>query len=266
MTSKTVFLLLALQLCFAPEVWAESTSEDAPSDEEREAPAGETSEPEEASPAEAGSEEAGEAPPAADVPVQPAAEAAPPQPGPDAAQLVQEALNRLGTMQALLVASEEGQTVEDRERLAAELLAARRELGQALVAIGRIERTGELRALLEEAGLVLTPPERAAVEAEELRRRGLSAERFEEIVGAITAVWKMEGKLQVLRREMEGEQLNSAQAWSLVELFSLSRDRVEPLVFLHPLIVDPENFGALLSSLKFESDREIVRDRLGLDG
>ena len=70
----------------------------------------------------------------------------------------------------------------------------------------------------------------------------------------------------MLESELESERLTSAQAWSLAELFDFSRDRVEALVFLHPRVVDPENFVELLSSLKFESDRATVRSRLGLDG
>ena len=196
-------------------------------------------------------------------------EPAPVEPEPastSAADLVQDALNNLATAQALVVAAEDELSEAERGQLLEELVAARRELEHALVAIGRMERGDDLRALLEEAGLVLTETERTAADEELERSKGLRPQRFEEVVRAITAVSFTEGKMQVLRSELADEILTSAQAWSFVELFSFSRDRVEALVFLHPKVVDQENFAALLGKLKFESDRVTVRERLGLDG
>jgi hypothetical protein len=183
-----------------------------------------------------------------------------------AADYVQRALDGLAAAQALVIASEDGQEEADRVELSQEIVAARQALEQALVAIGKLEGAGDLRSLLEESGLILTEGAKAAILAEEDLKRGLSAERFQEVVAAITSVSFSEGRMQELRSELAGERLTAAQAWALVELFDFSRDRVEALVLLHPQIVDPENFGALLAGLKFESDRETVRSRLGLDG
>ncbi len=198
-----------------------------------------------------------------------------------AAEEVQNALDRLARVQALVIAAsassvnDEGEgidrsevrTAESNSELATrEPVAARKALEQALIAIGKLEAGVDLRTLLEESGLVLTLDERERVESEEERLRGLAADRFEQVVGSITAITFNEGRLRQLKSELESERLTSAQAWSLAELFDFSRDRVEALVFLHPRVVDPENFGALLSSLKFESDRATVRSRLGLDG
>ena len=193
------------------------------------------------------------APPAPEIPI-------------SAGDRVQQALDRLAAAQGLVVAAEDGQEETERAELASELVAARRALELALVEIGKLERVGELRALLEESGLVLTKDEKAVLIAEEERKRGLTAERFQEVVAAITSVSFSEGRMQKLRAQLKDETLTSSQAWALVELFKFSRDRVEALVLLHPQIVDPENFSALLSGLKFESDRETVRSRLGLDG
>lgn len=198
-----------------------------------------------------------------------------------AAEEVQNALDRLARVQALVIAagagpvSEDGEPAEgsesspgesNSELATRELVAARKALEQALIAIGKLEAGVDLRHLLEESGLVLTLEERERVESEEERLRGLPADRFEQVVGSITAITFNEGRLGQLKSELESERLTSAQAWSLAELFDFSRDRVEALVFLHPRVVDPENFGELLSSLKFESDRATVRSRLGLDG
>jgi hypothetical protein len=183
-----------------------------------------------------------------------------------AADYVQRALDGLAAAQALVIASEDGQEEADRVELAREIVAARRSLEQALVSIGKLEGAGDLRSLLEESGLILTEGAKAAILAEEELKRGLSAERFQQVVAAITSVSFSEGRMQELRGELAGERLTASQAWALVELFDFSRDRVEALVLLHPQIIDPENFGALLAGLKFESDRETVRSRLGLDG
>ena len=183
-----------------------------------------------------------------------------------AADYVQRALDGLAAAQALVIASEDGQEEADRVELAREIVAARRSLEQALVSIGKLEGAGDLRSLLEESGLILTEGAKAAILAEEELKRGLSAERFQQVVAAITSVSFSEGRMQELRSELAGERLTASQAWAIVELFDFSRDRVEALVLLHPQIIDPENFGALLAGLKFESDRETVRSRLGLDG
>jgi hypothetical protein len=183
-----------------------------------------------------------------------------------AADHVQKALDRLATSQALVIASEDGQDAAARAELSLQLLEARRSLERALVAIGKLEGAGDLRALLEESGLVLTEGERATVLVEQERLRGLSAERFQQVVAAMTSIAFSEGRMQQLKAELKEQSLTSAQSWALVELFDFSRDRVEALVFLHPKIVDPENFAELLSGLKFESDRETVRSRLGLEG
>lgn len=183
-----------------------------------------------------------------------------------AAEHVQKALDRLATSQALVIASEDGEDAAARAELSLQLLSARRSLEQALVAIGRLEGAGEMRALLEEAGLLLSEGEKGVVLAEQARLRGLSPERFQEVVAAMTSVSFSEDRMQQLKAELEGQGLTTAQSWALVELFDFSRDRVEALVFLHPKMVDLENFSVLLEGLKFESDRETVRSRLGLEG
>ena len=93
---------------------------------------------------------------------------------------------------------------------------------------------------------------------------GLSPERLRAVKREVEAISFTEGKMQVLTSQLDGEQMTSEQASALLELLSFSRDRVDALVFFHPRITDPENFDGLLSALKFESDRETVRNQLGL--
>ncbi len=179
-----------------------------------------------------------------------------------AAALVGAALDRLAAVQVLL-STVDG--VVDREAALAELQDARESLRAALVEVGRLQADANLKEWLKDEGLVAVdaPAEELVVEAVPA---GLARDRFAALLAAVEAVSFSEGKMQVLSRDLGDDRVTSEQASRLVQLFNFSRDRVDALVFLHPRIVDPENFDGLLSSLKFESDRETVRNQLGLDG
>ena len=146
----------------------------------------------------------------------------------------------------------------------AEVAALREELQSALIALGRLRQDRDMRSWLEAEGygreaqveeLPTVPPRPVAMTATEVD--GLAAD--------IEAEPFNEGKLKVLRDRVAGRTLTAAQASTLLERFSFSRDRVDVLVALHPQLADGEDFEGLLSALKFESDRQAVRDRLGLE-
>jgi len=103
----------------------------------------------------------------------------------------------------------------------------------------------------------------AAEVADDAVEPGLSPEQLRTIVREVEAISFTEGKMAVVTNQLDSETLTSEQASSLLELFGFSRDRVDLLVFFHPRITDPENFDGLLSALKFESDREAVRNQVG---
>ncbi len=94
----------------------------------------------------------------------------------------------------------------------------------------------------------------------------LDDDGFAALTTEIEGVAFTTGKMQALQGALSHRTVTTDQARALVELFSFSRDRVDALVYLHPRVVDPENFDGLLSALKFESDRQLVRTQLGLDG
>ena len=184
-----------------------------------------------------------------------------PAPGEAAVEAVGLALDRIAALELLLAGVEE----LDLEGARAELEAARIALRLALVELGRLRQEEDLRAWLIAGGLAAAPPE-TDVEAAGATPDvpGLSSDRMRAIVTEIEGVSFTEGKMQVLTRQLDAEVLTSEQASLLLQLFSFSRDRVEALVFFHPRMTDPENFDGLLSALKFESDRETVRNQLGL--
>ncbi len=249
MTSSIRALLLVLPLILPGVVLAEDEEEEAP-----ELPF-ELTTPETAPAA----VEAAEAAPAPEI-------EAPIATGEEAIRLLSQALDRIAALQ-LLLAGTEG---VDQEKALAELSEARHALQGALIEVGRLQHDTELRVWLQSEGLMTSEPAPAvaveAVEDEPAPPVGLPPETFRALVAAIDSVSFTEGKMDVLTRELAAESVTSEQASRLVELFSFSRDRVDALVFLHPRIVDVENFDSLLSALKFESDRETVRNQLGLDG
>ncbi len=181
-----------------------------------------------------------------------------------ASALLQVALDRLVNAELLLV----GEGTETAVALA-DLEAARQSLQAALVEVRRLREGADLKLWLLQNELLVSTAEPAPAEPEpvvDAAPESMPGEAFTAVVAAIQDVSFTKGKMQVLTRELESARVTTAQAGALVELFSFSRDRVDALVFLHPRVLDPENFVGLLSSLKFESDRENVRNQLGLDG
>jgi hypothetical protein len=180
---------------------------------------------------------------------------------------IEEAIERLIQLEVSVAAS----TAPGGEAARQELATVRARLRDALVAVGRLQAEQDLREWLREAGVV-DPVEPVAEldfdpgQVEEAPVGALSDSELRGLATTIEAAPFNEGKLQALREGLEGREVTSDQASGVLELFSFSRDRVDALVFLHPRIADGENFGVLLSALKFESDRKAVRDRLGLGG
>lgn len=179
---------------------------------------------------------------------------------------IEEAVERLVQLEVSLASAGTPGGAAARQELAT----VRSRLRDALVAVGQLQGEQDLREWLRAEGLVapsarVDPLEGAGAEAE-VATGALADAELRGLATTIEAAPFNEGKLQALREGLEGRLVSSDQASRLLELFSFSRDRVDALVFLHPRIADRENFGVLLSALKFESDRKAVRDRLGLGG
>ena len=195
----------------------------------------------------------------------PAPDLAPPpgaDPADDAEARLKSALERIV---AIEVALAQGETVTTRQQL----VELRNELHEALVALGQLRRDRDLRAWLEERnlGLVSRPSAEARPDSTPAPAEvgPMTEDDLVALQRSIEAAPFNEGKLQLLQDGIADRTLASPQAERLLELFSFSRDRVEVLVFLHPRLGDPGEFDRLLKALKFESDRQAVRDRLRLD-
>ena len=148
-----------------------------------------------------------------------------------------------------------------------ELAAIRVTAQDALVHAGRLRQERDARRWFEERGPVVDapPPKGDAIVA-----AAPAAPRFDDgaiarLESQIQAAPFNEGKLAALRDGLGGRGLTAPQAARLLDLFSFSRDRVEVLVLLHPRLTDRDRFDSLLAALKFESDRQAVRDRLHLE-
>lgn len=146
----------------------------------------------------------------------------------------------------------------------AEVAALREELQSALIALGRLRQDRDMRSWLESEGYTREAP---VEELPTVPRRpvALTATEVDGLAATIEAEPFNEGKLKTLREGVAGRTLTAAQASTLLERFSFSRDRVDVLVALHPRLAEGEDFEGLLTALKFESDRQAVRDRLGLE-
>jgi len=87
---------------------------------------------------------------------------------------------------------------------------------------------------------------------------------FSQLQAAIDEESFSDGKLKVLREAIAAQRIDVDQAAQLLPLFDFSSDRVEACVLLYPALVDPQDFYRLYSSFDFDSDKDAVRERLGL--
>lgn len=243
-----VHRLVTIALCAA--LWLPSSARASEEEQVLGAPTGDTP-----------AEETPEAPP----PEAPASTPAPDGEGPadEAEQAVRAALDRLADIE---VAAARG----DASATRAQLDQLRDTLHDALMALGELRRDRELRTWVEQQGLAIvkvdgTEEEAAAQEAGAAASGPMTPTEVADLARSIEGAPFNEGKLQILEEGLEGRTVRIAQAEQLLELFSFSRDRVDVLVFLYPRLAEDGEFGRLLSALKFESDRQAVRDRLGLD-
>jgi len=180
-----------------------------------------------------------------------------------AAARVRAALEALAAAESAVAADAADPTLPERLR------AVRSELHEALAALGAAEEQQRLQAWLDDR---LAPPAPPAAPADALdltpstSDAALSDTTLAEVRAAIESAPFKDDKMQVLRTNLTASRVSTDQVAELLDLFSLSSHRVDALVFLHPRITDPEKFDSLLATLKFESDRKTVLDRLGLGG
>ena len=185
----------------------------------------------------------------------------------DSADVAEAALKRaLERLAAVDLSTSRGELDPSREGL----VAIRAELLDVLVALGQLRQDRDSRVWLEENGYgvlkIQAPLDGGSAEGAEdpgKETGPLLASEVDALKRSIEGAPFNEGKLQLLQEGIDGRTLTAVQAEGLLELFSFSRDRVDVLVFLHPKLEPEEDFWRLLLALKFESDRQAVRDRIG---
>lgn len=206
--------------------------------------------------------------PAEAAPAQPApAEPAPPAEASDVIELEDPVTRAVAGVRAALAALTQA---EDAVRAEAGmptpfLRQARLDLEGALLALGAAQEQERLRGWLEEK--LATPEPSPELDITPVAAdAAVSDSTLAQVRAAIESAPFKDDKMQVLRTRLTGSRVSTGQVAELLDLFSLSSHRVDALVFLHPRITDPERFDSLLNTLKFESDRKTVLDRLGLGG
>lgn len=206
--------------------------------------------------------------PAEAAPAQPApAEPAPPAEASDVIELEDPVTRAVAGVRAALAALTQA---EDAVRAEAGmptpfLRQARLDLEGALLALGAAQEQERLRGWIEEK--LATPEPSPELDITPVAAdAAVSDSTLAQVRAAIESAPFKDDKMQVLRTRLTGSRVSTGQVAELLDLFSLSSHRVDALVFLHPRITDPERFDSLLNTLKFESDRKTVLDRLGLGG
>lgn len=118
--------------------------------------------------------------------------------------------------------------------------------------LGRMEQRREL--LEKQLAGTTAPAARRAIADAELDKfvKAMKGESFDDRRGAL------------LRDFARNNHFTSAQAATLVKLFTFSAGQSEAAIALHPRLVDPGNFYQVLGVFTFEQDKDKVRKALGI--
>jgi len=92
----------------------------------------------------------------------------------------------------------------------------------------------------------------------------MNPDQLRSLLGAVESESFSDSKAAVLRDACRANFFTVDQAVTLVSLFDFGDDKVEAAAMLHPRLVDPENFYRVYAVFDFDSDKEELRERLGL--
>jgi hypothetical protein len=108
--------------------------------------------------------------------------------------------------------------------------------------------------LKQQVAVLSGAPARTAIGQAELDKftKALQAQPFDD------------GKMAILKDFAKGNSFTSAQAAALVKQFVFPKGQGDAAILLHPRLIDPSNFYEVLGVLTFESDKNRVRQALGL--
>ncbi len=92
----------------------------------------------------------------------------------------------------------------------------------------------------------------------------MSPDQLRSLHGAVSGEAFGDSALGVLRDACRANHFTVDQAVTLVGLFDFGDDKVSAAAMLYPRLVDPENFYQVYGAFDFDSDKEELRERLGL--
>ena len=92
----------------------------------------------------------------------------------------------------------------------------------------------------------------------------ISAEDFAKIVKGLKAQSFDDSKLAFIKGLGKTTRFSSGQARELLAPFSFDDQRVAAAIWLHPQLSDPVNFFQVLEVFTFDSNRQLVREKLQL--
>ena len=92
----------------------------------------------------------------------------------------------------------------------------------------------------------------------------MSPDQLRTLQGAVSGEAFGDSALGVLRDACRANHFTVGQAVTLVGLFDFGDDKVSAAAMLYPRLVDPENFYQVYGAFDFDSDKEELRERLGL--
>ena len=117
----------------------------------------------------------------------------------------------------------------------------------------------QLRLLRAELAM---QPETEAV-AEPSGPMAMEASAFSSLLKAVQAESFGKGKLSRIHEAAAGNFFTVAQLRSLLAKFSFEKEKVDAAAALHPRLVDPGNFFQVYQDFTFESNKKLLRKKIG---
>ncbi len=92
----------------------------------------------------------------------------------------------------------------------------------------------------------------------------MSATSFQGLLRALEAENFADGKLRVVAQAAGGNWFTVVQVREIMRTFNFGDDQVEAAILMHPRTVDAQDFYQVYEVLTFDSERDELRQRLGL--
>ncbi|MBU0741214.1 DUF4476 domain-containing protein [bacterium] len=186
---------------------------------------------------------------------------------PSAAARLQQVLDELDVMEAMLAGKVSEPTRRELLRKVVDvrgrLDSVQRDLLRDNVALA-IEAPGATLSVILDVDRDITPEVVEVVEVAQPEPLPMAAGPFKALIAAIEEESFADGKSAVLETAAETNQFTVAQVRQLLPLFTFSDGRIGAAVTLYPRTIDVENWFQVYGEFTFDSDKDELRERLGL--